>query len=49
MNNEALRAYIVQAMSEQMHWNTDAATFIKSASVSIRSSILGQLINHLIN
>jgi len=27
LQNEALRQYIVQAISEQMHWNTDAATF----------------------
>lgn len=48
LQNEALRQYIVQAISEQMHWNTDAATFQESASVAIQSSPLGALIRHLI-
>lgn len=49
LNNDQLRQYIVQAISEQMHWNTDAATFKESASVAIHSSTLGKLISQLID
>lgn len=43
-----LRQTIVQAIATQMHWNTDDYTFGESASVDASKSILGELVQYLI-
>jgi hypothetical protein len=43
-----LRESIVQAIATQMHWNTDDYTFGESASVDASKSVLGDLVQYLI-
>ena len=46
---EDLRQRIVQAIATQMHWNTDDFTFGESASMDASKTILGRLVEALMN